>query len=188
MSTRSSATARASRDIGEAFEAQVDTWHEMAGLRGALAHVVHNAPPAKFVHGRLIYEEAGVADFTGCLHAGGFLASEAKSVVPNGRLAKSRISTKQAAHLDAVTSCGGNSLAFLLVEFRGAATLLHHHYAIPWHHVPWKVVRTAESLSEEDIAEHYRVNKGEDYLAKYHAGSSARYIVGERRKRTYPSE
>ncbi len=186
MSTRSSATARASRDIGEAFESQVDTWHEMAGLRGALAHVVHNAPPAKFVHGRLIYEETGVADWTGCMHGGVFLACEGKSVVPNGRLARSRISTKQAAHLDAVTAAGG--LAFLLVEFRAAALLLHRHYVLPWHEVPWKVVRTAESLSEEDIAAHYRVNKGEDYLAKYHAGSSARYIVGERRKRTYPTE
>lgn len=186
MTTRSSATARASRDIGEAFETQVDTWHEMAGLRGALAHVVHNAPPAKFVHGRLIYEEAGVADYTGCLHGGQVLAAEAKSVVPNGRLARSRISTKQAAHLDAVTNAGG--LALLLVEFRVDRSIAHRRYAIEWHCVPWKIVRTAESLSEEDLAIVYQVPAGTDYLARFHKGSERRYVVGERRKRVYPVE
>ncbi len=182
-----SAAHRASRDIGEAFEAQVDTWHEMAGLRGALAHVVHNAPPAKFVHGRLIYDKKGVADYTGCLHGTGMvLAAEAKSVAPGERLARSRIEPKQAEHLDAVTSAGG--LALLLVEFRVEGTIAHHRYAIEWYQVPWKVLRSAESLDEKDIATVYRIEPGTDYLARWHKGSERRYIVGERRKRMYPSE
>lgn len=181
-------SARASRDLGEEHEAWCNMQHEMAGLRGALAHVVHNAPPTKIVHGKLIWDEAGVADFTGVLHGGGYLAAEAKSVAPGERLRKSRISAKQAAHLDAVTSCGGNSLAFLLVEFRVDHSIAHRRYAIPWHEVPWKIVRTAESLDEKDLAIVYQVPAGVDYLARFHRGSERRYVVGERRKRVYPTE
>jgi hypothetical protein len=184
-----SASHRASREIGEAFEVWVNEQHEDAGLRGALAHVVHNMPPSKHVHGRLMYEEAGVADFTGVLHGGGYFASEAKSVAPGGRLAKSRISAKQREHLDAVTACGGNSLAFLLVEFRVSASIAHRRYAIPWREVPWKVLKTAESLDEGDIAIIYQVTPGTDYLARFHKGSDRRYTVGEKLKsRVYRTE
>ena len=174
--------------LGAAFEEWVNTQHEMAGLRGALAHVIHNMPPSKYINGRLMYEEAGVADFTGCLHGGGFLAAEAKSVAPGERLARKRISMKQELHLDAVTAAGGNSHAFLLVEFRAEAALLHRHYAIPWHQVPWKIVRSAESLDEKDIAQVFRVMPGDDYFKFYHPGSSRRYIVGDRVKHVYPTE
>jgi penicillin-binding protein-related factor A (putative recombinase) len=182
------AIGRDNRLIGEAFENIVEKWHTMAGLRGALVHVVHNAPPSKFVNGKLIYEEAGVADFTGVLHGGGYLAAEAKSVAPGKRLEKSRISTKQLAHLDAVNAAGGNSLAFLLVEFRVANSIAHRRYAIPWHQVPWKVIRTAESLDERDIAAWYQVPAGTDYLLRYHAGSDARYIIGGKVKHLYSRE
>ncbi len=187
MSTRSSATARASREIGEDFEAIVDKWHTMAGLRGALAHVVHNAPPSKIVNGHVIYEAAGVADYTGVLHGGMYLGAEAKSVAPGKRLDKSRISPKQMLHLDAVEAAGG--LAFLLVEFRVVNTIAHHWYAIPWHQVPWKVIRTAESLDERDLAIAYQVPHGTDYLAKYHAGSDRRYVATTAKtKHVYPRE
>lgn len=182
-----SSAHRKSREIGEDFEDVVEKWHTMAGLRGALAHAVHNAPPSRVVHGRLIFEEAGVADYTGVLHGGGYLASEAKSVKPGGRLKKSRISSTQMLHLDAVTACGGNSLAFLLVEFRAANSIAHRWYAIPWHQVPWKIVRTAESLDERDIAAVYQVPHGTDYLVRYHKGSDRRYIVGKV-KHVYPRE
>jgi hypothetical protein len=183
---------RAPRDLGEAFENQIDTWHEMAGLRGVLAHVVHNAPPCKVVNGRLIWEKPGVADYTGVLHGGRYLAAEAKSVAPGKRLAKSRVSPKQQKHLNAVVAAGG--LALLLVQFRVKVTTTynpHHHYAIPWSLVPWKVLRSAESLDEIDVIciEPYRVEGGKDYLQNYTENSpNRRYFLGERRKGFYPTE
>lgn len=183
-----SASHRASRDIGEAFEAWLEEQHVAAGLRGALAHIVHNQAVSKIVHGRLMYEKAGVADYTGVLHGGGYLAAEAKSVAPEGRLARSRIELKQAEHLDAVTAAGGSSVALLLVEFRVELSAQHRRYAIPWHEVPWKTIKTAESLDERDIAIHYQIAQGTDYLAKYHRGSDRRYSVGTHRRRVYPTE
>lgn len=180
-----SAAHRKSREIGEDFEAIVDKWHTMAGLRGALAHAVHNAPPSRVVNGKLIYEKAGVADYTGVLHGGLYLASEAKSVKPGERLAKARISPEQMKHLDAVEAACGR--AFLLVEFRVEKSIAHKHYAIPWQQVPWKVVRTAESLDERDLAICYQVPAGSDYLVPYHKGSDKRYIVGAL-KHVYPRE
>lgn len=176
---------RRSREIGEDFERWLDEQHAKAGARGALAHVVHNAPPTKVVHGKLIYDEKGVADYTGILHAGKYLAAEAKSVAPGERLAKKRVSPLQQAHLDAVESAGG--LALLLVEFRVASSVQHHRYAIPWHQVPWKVVRTAESLDERDVAVVYQITAGTDYLMRYHAGSDKKYVIGTP-QRAYPRE
>lgn len=180
-----STSHRRSRNIGEDFEGVVDVWHSAAGLRGALAHVIHNMPPSKFVNGQLMYEKPGAADYTGVLHGGQYLAAEAKSVIPDGRLTKSRISPLQQQHLNAVEAAGG--LAFLLVEFRVHHSVNHRQYAIPWHEVPWKVLRSAESLDECDIAVCYQVPAGSDYLLRYHPGSDSRYIVGKV-KHVYPTE
>lgn len=180
--------AQSRHEVGDAFERWLDEQHEKAGQRGALAHVVHNQAVSKVIHGRLMFEKPGVADYSGVLHGGGALAVEAKSVAPDGRLPKSRIEQKQIEHLDAVMTAGGNSLALLLVEFRVHSSTAHRRYAIPWHEVPWKVLKTAESLDERDIAVSYQIAPGTDYLEKHHRGSERRYSVGTHRKRVYPVE
>lgn len=168
---------RASTAAGAAFEALVEAHHVQAGRRGALAHVVHNQARSRVVGGKLIYEAAGIADYTGCLHGGRYLATEAKSTSKD-RLPKSEITAVQQRHLDAVMTAGG--LAFLLVEFRGGFS--PHRYAIPWAEVPWRTLRTAESLSEVDINPNQLVlATGPDYLVPYHAGSNTQYCLGKRR-------
>ena len=159
-------SGRKSQKLGADFEAFIDMQHAMAGMRGALAHVVHNMPPSRFVDGKLIYSKAGVADYTGVLYGGLYLAAEAKSVAPGECLAKSRISLKQKLHLDRVIQAGG--FAYLLVEFR-SEDFKHRRYAILWDRVPWKKKRTAESLDEADLVKcesQIRMSTDKDYLAR----------------------
>ena len=180
----SSATGRAARDAGLSFEAWVNEQHARAGQRGALVHVWHNQAVTEVVHGRVIYKGSGVADYTGILFGGMYLAAEAKST-DKERLPRNVITPLQQAHLTAVTSAGG--LAFLLVEFRDDAERVR--YAIPWHQVPWKTLRTAETLDPMDIPDVFRVTN-DDYLAMYHKGSDNRFIIGAatERKRVHPRE
>lgn len=146
---------------GKNFEEWVEMQHASAKRRGMLVHVVHNQAQSKVVGWRMIYTGAGVADYTGCMRDGKCLATEAKSTGKD-RLAKSEITPKQQEHLTAVSNACG--YAYLLVEFRGTNTLLNRRYAIPWSRVPWKVLRTAESLVEADIKPCWRLSNVGDYL------------------------
>lgn len=188
---RDSALHRASTQLGEAFENWVDLQHALAGVRGALVHVTHNQAQSRVVRGRLIYSAAGVADYTGMLYGGIYLASEAKSTGKE-RLPKSEITPDQQDHLNAVTAGGGK--AFLLVEFRGVTTLNGtlltepRRYAVPWRDVPWKMLRTAESVGELDLVNWRAL--GHDYLQSYHPGSPNHFFVGAaaKQKRIHPRE
>ena len=141
-------TGRINKASGDAFESFLEIHHSYALRLGILAHIEHNQPEAKMIHGRLIYTRQGVADYTGTLmnKVGSTLAVEAKST-SGKRLAKSVIQPRQASHLDAVAKAGG--FALLLVEFRHGP--VPDRYAIPWLEVPWKVARSAESVVSEDI-------------------------------------
>ncbi len=110
---------RLAKEVGGRFESWVEGQHEAAKYLGILAHVHHNEPRVKFVDGRLIYEKASVADYTGALEGGArTLAVEAKSTA-TARFPLSDVTPLQQVHLGAVARAGG--LALLLVEFRVAA-------------------------------------------------------------------
>lgn len=145
---------RIAKAAGDAFENFIDEHHSKARSLRLLAHVEHNQAKAKVLPGGgLTYVGKGPSDYTGMLADGGRVyAAEAKSVA-GVRLMRSAIKKKQAEHLDAVARAGG--LALLLVEFRREDVewmkLPVTRYAVPWASVPWKKVKTAESVSEVDI-------------------------------------
>lgn len=142
MSRRSGQLAR---EEGEEFEAYVERHHLQALRLGIVAGPVdHNEPHGKIIDGKWEMVAAGVADYTGVLYngVGTTLATEAKS--RRERLYRREIEPKQQRHLDLVVRGGG--LAFLLARLSGVP------HAVPWCEVPWKVVRSAESVTAEDLA------------------------------------
>jgi recombination protein U len=157
---------RIKQAVGEMFEAWVDGQHEHAQRLGIIAHVEKNEPHSKIIHGHVIYTAAGVADRTGTLEGGRSLAVECKSTKAV-RFPRNDISTKQQEHLDAVARAGG--LALLLVEFRATTPPLFARYAIPWLEIPWKTLKTAESLDPADIGV-WMIPPGVCYLSRWHAG------------------
>jgi hypothetical protein len=187
MRTRAqnSVRGRQNKATGDAFEAWIDNQHALAGQLGILAHVVHNEAHSKVVGGQLIFTAAGVADYSGVLHGGKYVAIEAKSTADD-RLARSAVTQTQQNHLTAVANAGG--LALLLVEFRSSELT---RIAVPWLEVPWKVLRTAESVSKAELlVQRWAAQPDNCYLARFHHGSTNRYIVGSAttRKRIHPRE
>lgn len=154
------AVGRAKKQAGDAFEMWIEYQHQRAMCDGVLACVVHNQPESRFVNGRVIYTERGVADYTGTFNDGygTTLAVEAKST-KDGRIYKDIVSRKQQEHLDAVTKAGG--VALLLVEDRRYM----RRYAVYWKQVPWQVLRSAESLDCESL-KHWLVSE-ECYLFRF---------------------
>ena len=172
----SSAQGRTAKAAGAAFEAWVDGQHEGAKILGVLAHVSHNQPGVRHVGGRIIYAERSGTDYSGVFSDGGrALAVEAKSTV--GRLMRSSIKKKQAEQLDVVVKVGGS--AWLLVEFRGERV---GRFAIPWLSVPWRRLRSAESIGIEDMKVEWWVQPGECYLKR----GVPMPVVGDGRKRVFP--
>lgn len=173
------AVGRANKSAGDAFEIWLEYQHKEAVRNGLLAHVAKSEPKTKIVNGRLIYTARGVADYHGtlaasvrstdrftgrALHAtvnGVSFAAEAKST-SDDRLARAEVKPKQAEHLDAVSRAGG--LALLLVEFRGGSVPVR--CAVPWAEVPWRKLRTADSVGADDIAR-WTIAPGENYLLKF---------------------
>lgn len=186
MKTRAQ-IGRENRYAGEDFEKWIDGQHVMAGWRGILAHVVHNEPKSEIVYGKQIWTAPGAADYTGVLHGGGVVAVEAKST-KEVRLARAALSPKQQHHLEMVSQAGG--LALLLVEFRRTQAPLFVRYAIPWREIPWKKLRSADTVSMEDIKELWLVAPDTCYLAKFHPGSANRYAIdnGSVLRQRYPTE
>ena len=144
-------SGREAQRAGQSFESWLEDQHEEGKRLGLLAHVEHTQGRAKMVGGRLKYVGKGVADYVFCTGLGRYGAAEAKSV-KGERLARLAIEPLQARHLDAVVEAGGVSL--LLVEFRldinGYPPV---RYAVPWAVVPWQVLRSAESLSVDELSQ-----------------------------------
>ena len=131
---------------GDAFEAWVERHHQAALRLGILTHIAHNGPTAQMINGEWTMVAAGYADYTGtCFNkVGTTVATEAKSY--KHRLPKSAISDKQQEHLNAVVLGGG--LAFLLARITDEVS---QEFCVPWQLVPWKVARTAQSVTAEDL-------------------------------------
>jgi len=162
--------SRTSQAVGAAFESWIEVQHTKARRLGILAHVYHNEPTVKRIKGELIYIKPGVADYTGTLEGGTATtyAAEAKST-SDERFQRAGIEPKQAEHLDAVARAGG--LALLLVEFRIEELPLRLRHAIPWLEVPWKTLRSAQSISAEDVAA-WRIPNDPThcFLTRWHLG------------------
>lgn len=185
-STARVVSGRSNKLAGDGFEIWLGYQHKEALRRGLLACVEKSEPHAKIFNGRVVYTAKGVADYFGTLAAGtrsaaafsssarpvgsdsGGLsfAAEAKSTADD-RLARAVVSEKQADHLDAVARAGG--LALLLCEFRSAAPA---RCAVPWAEVPWRKLRTADSVGLAEI-ERWIIAPGENYLAKFLTAAAA---------------
>jgi hypothetical protein len=179
-----------SKVVGAAFESFLETQHAIAERTGILAHVVHNQPTANFVGGRLVYTEAGVADYTGTLDRGAVtFAAEAKSTKQD-YLKKSAITDLQQRHLTAVACAGG--LALLVVEYRFDSHPFRTRFAIPWLKVPWKIAKTKERLNAADISSEWIINvafgDGDCYLSKFHAPGPSSNPRGQGRFRSFRRE
>jgi hypothetical protein len=142
------ASGRAAQQHGASLEAWAERQHAEGMRLGLLAHIEHNQAQARMVDGRLMYTSKGVADYTGtlCDGFGRSLAVECKST-EKSYLSKSAVSGLQQRHLDAVALAGGVSI--LLVELQVKGRFRRH--ALRWTAAPWKVKRTVESVSAEDI-------------------------------------
>lgn len=175
------AVGRANKSAGDAFEIWLNLQHREAIRRGFLACVEKSEPHTKIINGRVVYTARGVADYFGTLAAGTrstdsfsarvrpaasvldgiSFAVEAKSTADE-RLAHAEVKPKQAEHLDAVSRAGG--LALLLVEFRGGSVPVR--CAVPWAEVPWRKLRTADSVGIAEI-ERWIITPGENYLMRF---------------------
>lgn len=145
------AAGRAARDSGADFEAFVERHHAEALRLGVLAHVAHNEPHGRMVGGRWVMVAPGVADYTGVIFPRGrVLAVEAKS--RRGRIRLGDVEPAQRRHLDAVVRGGGLAILLVRIVESTAAAEFQSEYAVPWVDVPWRVVRSAESVGAEDLA------------------------------------
>lgn len=172
----------AAREAGEEFEAYVERHHLEALRLGIVAGPVdHNEPHGQIIHGKWEMVASGVADYTGVLYngVGTTLATEAKS--RETRLYRREIEPKQQRHLDTVVRGGG--LAFLLAHLSGRP------HAVPWPLVPWKVLKSAESVEAEDLVQWVIPSDCACYLDKYCSvrGVPAQGIAGGQRRR-FPRE
>jgi penicillin-binding protein-related factor A (putative recombinase) len=169
---------------GMQHEGWVEAQHEKARWLGIIAHVQHNEPKTKRIGGRLIEVAATVADHTGVLEGGRYLAVEDKSV-EDRRFAKNKVTREQQEHLTAVAKAGG--LALLVVDFKILVErlLTHNRAAIPWLEVPWKTVKSAEALYLEDIDLKWIIIAEDCYLRRWHNGGPRSNTFGDR---IYPAE
>lgn len=156
---------RVAKEVGDRFEQWIDGQHDAAKYLGILAHVHHNEPRVKVVSGRVIYEKATVADYTGVLVGGRALATETKSTKA-GRFPLSDVTPKQQEHLEMTARGGG--LALLVLEFREET--VKHRFAIPWLDVPWEVERTAQAVYLSELKTSDWCAHPGCYLSRWHAG------------------
>jgi hypothetical protein len=179
------AGGRKAKQGGAAHEGWVEAQHEKARWLGIIAHVHHNEPKTKRIGGKLIEVAATVADHTGVLEGGRYLAVEDKSVLGR-RLGRDAVTREQQEHLTAVAKAGG--LALLVVDFKIAIDGLwtHNRAAIPWLEVPWKTVKSAEALYLDDVDDEKWIIIAEDcYLRRWHNGGPRSSTFGDR---IYPAE
>lgn len=162
------ARGRVAKAAGDSFEAWIDVQHEGAKKLGVLKYVSHNQPQAKYLNGRLTYVAKSDCDYTGTMSDGKSFCAEGKSTkeakkTKKLRLMRSAVKKKQAEQLDMVSDVSG--VAYLLVEFRDGEGR-KWRYAIPWAEVPWKTLKTAQSIGLEDLNPRWRVAPGECYLKR----------------------
>lgn len=164
MTRRSSGLA--AKAAGDAFESFVERQLNAAVHFGVLAYWQHNQPGVRVVGGRVVHTERSGPDFTGMTANSRVFVAEAKST--SSRLMKAAIKKKQQEQLDAVAKAGG--LAYLLVEFRLGIEYAQAgqtvRFALPWQSVPWKRLRSAESIGPEDCRSEQAMTKDECFLAR----------------------
>lgn len=175
-------SGRESQQAGDNHEAWINVQHEKAIALGILACVDKIDPPAEKRHGKIEFGERTVSDYIGMCGGGSarYFAEEAKSTL-KPYLPKSALTPKQQQHLTTVAKGGG--LALLSVEFRtsakdieelqlaGTNVPLIRRYCCPWVAVPWQVLKTAQSVSEEDLIRgDWRVDPSPEacYLERFH--------------------
>ena len=157
----SRASGRAAKAAGDAWEAFVEAQHEAAKYLGVIVYVQHNEPGTKFVGGRLLHTKKSGTDFFGIMADGRAFATECKSTI--GRLMRSDVQPKQVEQLDAVVKVGGE--AWLLVEFRiGVEGYIR--CAIPWKVAPWTKLRSADSISPDEMDPEWYIRPGVCYLKR----------------------
>jgi penicillin-binding protein-related factor A (putative recombinase) len=121
------------------------------------------------IRGRLQYTKRSGADWISIINNGHATAliEESKSY-SSDRLPKSELTPKQIEHLENNTIAGGVSL--LLVEFRLPPR--QYKFAIPWREVPWTTLRTAESVSMQDLDDQWMIGPMEPcYLIRHCPGA-----------------
>lgn len=149
---RSSIAGRQAEAAGSNFEEWLNLQHELAGSLGILACIDKIDPPAVVHKGRVEFGPKTVSDYIGMLDGGAarYLAVEAKSTLKH-YLPKREVTKLQQEHL--TTTARGGGLALLVEEFRGQdhGRVGIRRYAVPWLEVPWQVLKTAESVSEDAL-------------------------------------
>lgn len=175
---------RTAKAVGDRHESWVEGQHEMAMHLGILAHVHHNEPKATFRDGRLEYGKRSVSDYSGVFEGGKALATEAKSCMSGDRFGRNDVTPEQQKHLEATARAGG--LAFLVVEFRMPSAPFFRRFAMPWLQVPWRVMRTAQSIGILDVElQQWEVQPSTCYLSRHHTGGKRSSTFGTV-NRVYP--
>ena len=197
---RNSISGRKAQVAGSSAESWLDAQHEIALRLGILARIDKIDPPAVVRNGKVEFGERTGADYVGMLGSGlagkpvyglaTYCAIESKSTLKE-YLPRAEVKKEQQRHLDEVARGGG--LALLVVEFRGepsaevvlatgeVALRVHggvqfnpayRRYCVPWQDVPWQVLKTAQSVSEEALAKAgWQVQiarEGSCYLERFH--------------------
>jgi hypothetical protein len=153
-------SARRQRALAHAAGAQFEGWlevhHREAVALGLLSWWRHISPRVKWVglgaRARAVVVGEACADYVGQTCSGRSLVIEAKST-GDVRFRRGAIEPQQLAHLDACAAHDG--LAILAIEFRaqdGDALRIVGRFAVPWRLVPWRKLRSAESISAADLA------------------------------------
>lgn len=154
--------------VGDLHEGWCEQQLDKAVHLGIVAHYYHNQPTAKRIGGKWVLTAPGVSDYTGVLdcdeHAR-TLAIEAKSV-EGTRFYRANVTKEQQDHLDAVSLAGG--LALLALCFRNDSGFAR--YVVPWSLVPWRKLRSSESV-EADMPELRQWSaQSECFLMRWHPG------------------
>lgn len=104
------------------------------------------------------------ADYSGFFSRGGIPWGVEIKSTKEGRIMRNALTERQQEHLSAIADAGG--VALVALEFRGSETFAGqsisrpHRFIVPWRDVPWRIARTAESVSVEAIEQ----NGSSDWL------------------------
>lgn len=139
--------ATAKRAGGE-FEKRIEHQLIVACEANLVSWWHHTQASYRYVNGRTVPVKRGPADFTGTLNGGLAFAVEAKTTVC-ARFYKNDVLPKQQEHLDATVRSSAVSLLALEFRHTGGAPA---PFVVPWHLVPWKRLRSTDSVSAADLS------------------------------------